>query len=101
MFGWINLIVVLACGILAVLFALENQGEVMVYLPGGWTIPHIPLFVLVFVPLFLGFLLGAFSGWTGGVHSRLRVERLREQKHSLEKELTNLRNLPLGNDLQL
>ncbi|MBF0179052.1 MAG: DUF1049 domain-containing protein [Magnetococcales bacterium] len=99
MFGWIHLIVVTVFGCLAVVFAIINQIEVMVHLPGGWTINHVPLFVVVFVPLFLGFCFGAFSGWAGGLKYRHRVDRLHEQKKALEKELANLRNLPLANDL--
>ncbi|MEO5334613.1 MAG: LapA family protein [Magnetococcus sp. YQC-5] len=98
MFGWIYLIVVTIFGMFAIVFAISNQGEVMVRLPGEVMLTHVPLFVLVFVPLMLGFLLGAFSGWTGGLKYRQRVERLRDQKLALEQELTNLRNLPLAND---
>ncbi|MBF0125803.1 MAG: DUF1049 domain-containing protein [Magnetococcales bacterium] len=99
MFGWINLIVVTAFGILAVVFAIINQTGVMVNLPGGWKMDSVPLFVVVFVPLLFGFLLGAFSGWAGGLKYRQRMESLRDQKKALEKELANLRNLPLANDL--
>lgn len=101
MIGWINLIVVTAFGLFAIFFAAGNQVEVVVSLPGGWIIAGVPLFVLVFVPLFLGFLFGAFSGWAGGMKYRQRMVRLRDQKKALEKELANLRNLPLGNDLLL
>ncbi|MEO5345682.1 MAG: lipopolysaccharide assembly protein LapA domain-containing protein [Magnetococcus sp. YQC-9] len=98
MFGWIRLIVATILGVVAILFAMGNQAEVPVTLPGGWIVGHVPLFVVVFVPLFLGFVLGAFSGWSGEVRQHRALELLREQNRALERELANLRTLPLVND---
>ena len=101
MSGLFNLILVLLLTTGSVLFALLNQGEVEVSFPGGFIFPGVPLFVLAFVPLFFGFLLGAVSGWSRGLKYRKRVDRLRRQNRALDEELTNLRNLPLDNDTQL
>ena len=101
MIGLLNLLFVLALVVLAVLFALVNQKEVTVQLPGGWFFTEIPLFVLAFIPLFLGFLAGTVSTWNNRLNHRKQLDMLRNQKQKLEKELTNLRNQPLENDLQI
>ncbi|MBF0214954.1 MAG: LapA family protein [Magnetococcales bacterium] len=99
MHNWIRLIAATILGVVAISFAIGNQAEVPVSLPGGWALIEVPLFVLVFVPLFLGFVLGAYSGWSGGARQHRSVEYLRDQNRALERELTNLRTLPLTNDL--
>ena len=101
MFGWLNLVLILVLAVVAVLFAIANQDGVTVRLPGGLLYSHVPLFVLAFVPLFVGFVLGAVSGWAGGLKYRQRADRLKRQIRTLEEELSNLRNQPLDNDLQL
>ena len=99
--GWLDLIGVLLLATLGVLFAVDNQIDVVVRLPGGHNQVRAPLFVVAFVPLFLGFLFGAVSGWARSLKYRKRADALRCQIRELEEELTNLRNLPLENDLQL
>ncbi|MBF0415203.1 MAG: LapA family protein [Magnetococcales bacterium] len=99
--GWINLIMVVLLTVIAVAFALNNQEEVVVHIPGAWRLSHVPLFVLAFVPLLLGFLFGAVSGWGRSGAIRRRVEQLHRQNQALERELTNLRNQPLDNDVQV
>lgn len=101
MIGWLNLLSVLALAVLAVLFASANQKEVTVQLPGGWVFTEIPLFVLAFVPLFFGFLAGTLSTWGNRLNGRKQLNLLHDQKQKLEEELTNLRNQPLENDLQI
>ncbi|MEO5354139.1 MAG: LapA family protein [Magnetococcus sp. XQGC-1] len=101
MIGWLNLLFVLALAIMAVLFAAANQREVTVQLPGGWSFPDVPLFVLAFVPLFLGFLAGTISAWSSRLHHRRQSDLLQIQNQKLEAELANLRNQPLETDLHV
>ncbi|MBF0162051.1 MAG: LapA family protein [Magnetococcales bacterium] len=101
MIGWLNLLFVLALAVLAVLFASANQREVTIQLPGGWRMADVPLFVLAFVPLFLGFLAGTISAWNSRWALRRQSELLQSQNQKLEAELANLRNQPLDNDLHV
>ena len=98
MTGWLNLFFVLALVVLAITFASANQKEVTIQLPGGWLLTEVPLFVLTFILLFLGFLTGTISAWNSRLNHRKQLNILQEQKQKLEKELTNLRNQPLEND---
>ncbi|MBF8271189.1 MAG: LapA dom protein [Magnetococcales bacterium] len=99
--GWINLVMVMFLTVIAVVFALNNQEDVVIHAPGLWPLASVPIFVLAFVSLLLGFVIGAVSGWGRVSAMRRRVERLLRQNQALERELTNLRNQPLESDLQL
>lgn len=101
MIGWFNIFFVLLLAVLAVLFASVNQREVTVQLPGGWLFSDIPLFVLAFVPLFLGFVAGTISAWNSRWNQRKQSDLLHFQNQKLEAELANLRNQPLENDLHV
>ncbi|WP_130471614.1 DUF1049 domain-containing protein [Candidatus Magnetaquicoccus inordinatus] len=101
MVGWLNLLFILVLALLAVLFAAANQKEVIVSLPGGLLFSDIPLFVLAFIPLFLGYLAGTFSAWSTLQTVRKQNDLLLKQNQKLEAELANLRNQPLDNDLPL
>jgi uncharacterized integral membrane protein len=101
MYGLLNLVLVFLLTACSVLFALSNQGEVDVSFPGGLVFPDVPLFVLAFVPMFLGFFLGAISGLSRKFRYRKRLDGLQRKNQALAEELTNLRNLPLDNDTQL
>ncbi|MEO5364066.1 MAG: LapA family protein [Magnetococcus sp. DMHC-8] len=101
MIGWLNLLFVLALAVMAVLFAAANQREVSIQLPGEWLVSDVPLFVLAFVPLFLGFLAGTMSAWSSRMNYRRQSDLLQSQNQKLEAELANLRNQPLDNDLHV
>lgn len=99
--GWINLVMVVVLTIVAVVFALNNQDDVIIHIPGNWQQTRVPVFVLAFVPMLLGFIFCAVSGWGRMSVMRRRSEQLQRQNQALERELTNLRNQPLDNDVQL
>ncbi|MBF0097199.1 MAG: DUF1049 domain-containing protein [Magnetococcales bacterium] len=101
MVGFLNLLFILVLALMAVFFAAANQKEVSVHLPGGWLFSDIPLFVLAFIPFFLGYLAGTLSAWSSRQTFRKQNERLLTQNQKLEAELANLRNQPLDNDLPL
>ncbi|MBF0193871.1 MAG: LapA family protein [Magnetococcales bacterium] len=101
MSGLLNITFIFILTSFAVLFALSNQNQVDVTVPGGFVVTGVPLFVLTFVPLFLGFLLGVISAWFKKLKYKKRLEDMQSKNSELAEELTNLRNLPLDNDTQL
>lgn len=101
MAGWLNLVLAAVLAVVAGAFALANQADVVVSLPGGWILPRVPLFVLAFVPLLIGFFLGVSSGWSGALVCQEEVAVLVGQNIALGEELANLRNQPLSDDISL
>ncbi|MBF0358454.1 MAG: LapA family protein [Magnetococcales bacterium] len=101
MSGLLNIFFIFFLTAAAVLFALSNQNEVDVSFPGGLVISGVPLFVVTFVPMFIGFFLGIISAWFKKMKYRRRMDEMRQKNRDLAEELTNLRNLPLDSDTQL
>lgn len=95
--NWINILVVLLFTSLATLFAISNTTPVRIYfmdLASG----NMPLFVPIFVTFLLGFLGGMLSLFFSGRKHKLEIRRLREENSILQKEVNNLRNLPLQDE---
>lgn len=101
MFKWLGMVLLLAAIAASVLFANRNMDEVtlIIPIPGMPEIPRFPLYGVIFTSLFIGFIGGAVSSWLGGMTHRRLASRLQRQNKDLEKELTNLRNLPLEDDI--
>jgi uncharacterized integral membrane protein len=95
--NWINILVVLLFTSLATLFAISNTTPVRIYfmdLASG----NMPLFVPIFVTFLLGFLGGMLSLYFSRRKHKLEIRRLREENSMLQKEVNNLRNLPLQDE---
>jgi uncharacterized integral membrane protein len=91
---WLFLLILAAP---AVVFALSNQGTVIVQI---WPLPfEIPIvtYLLVFVPFLIGFLVGGVVAWFGAGRKRARDARRRADEaerrvRQLEQELTVARS---------
>ncbi|MBF0187565.1 MAG: LapA family protein [Magnetococcales bacterium] len=105
MLKWLAILSGLFLVVLATLFAIANQGEIDVQMPGSVIREafsfRAPLAALVYVPLLSGFAIGGILGWRRSVRYRRLAEQLSRQNRVLEQELTNLRNLPLDDDLPI
>ena len=79
--------VVLAGGFVLVLFALSNRETVSLTL---WPLPFLvdlPLYLVFFLSLLLGFLIGASTAWIAGSRVRRELRRRRRRIEALEREL--------------
>lgn len=100
MLKWLVLILVGVLGGLAVIFAAANQSEVWVTVPfgelSGGGQHAVPIFGLVYPPMLIGLLMGLLIGVSCRVGCCREMRRLGRLHRELEAELSNLRNLPLG-----
>jgi lipopolysaccharide assembly protein A len=79
--------VILAGAIVLILFAVSNREIVALEL---WPLPFempVPLYLLFFLGLLVGFLIGAFAAWVGGRGDRRELRRRRRRIEALEREL--------------
>jgi len=68
-------------------FAISNRPVVSLAL---WPLPFaidLPLYLLVFAALLIGFVVGAVAAWLGGRHRRRELRRSRRRIGALEGEL--------------
>ncbi len=96
--NWINILVLIVLTSLATMFAIGNQLPVQVHFLGLSSLP-VPLYV----PVFLAFLLGFAGGVLALSFSRRKhkqeIQWLRAEHEQLRKEVENLRNIPLQDDV--
>jgi uncharacterized integral membrane protein len=86
---WLGVLVATAvCGI----FAISNRSAVSL---GFWPMPFVvalPLYLVVFAALIVGFVAGAIAAWIGGRHRRRQLRSSRRRIGALESELATTRS---------
>jgi lipopolysaccharide assembly protein A len=82
----------LVAAILLIAFAISNRQPVSL---GLWPLPFLidlPLYLLVLLMLFTGFVIGATIGWVAGRRVRRELRRRRRYAETLERELVAIRS---------
>ena len=96
--NWLNISVSIGLALFATMFALANTMPVHLSFM-GLTTDEAPLFV----PIMTAFLFGFAGGLLALSFSRRKhkkeIKHLREENRLLHKEVENLRNIPLQEDL--
>jgi len=81
--------------LLAITFSLQNNEIVAIkYYFVGQPL-QIPLYLLVFISVMFGILVGGVEGLIEKMRSAGKIRRLKKELDVKEKELTSLRNLPI------
>jgi len=96
--NWINVLVILILTSFATIFALSNTDTVQIGVAGLASRP-IPLYVPVFVAFLLGFVGGVLSLSFSRRKHKQEISDLRSENQMLTKEVENLRNIPLQDDV--
>ena len=89
----VNRAVFLVVAILLILFAVSNRETVSV---GFWPLPFladVPLYLLCFLSLLIGALIGSAVTWTAGHRNRRELRACRRRIEVLERELTATQSL--------
>jgi hypothetical protein len=95
--GFLKLVILVPVAILAVVLSLANRAPVTLSLdpfrPDAPALSiSVPLFVVIFVTLILGLLVGGAGAWLGQGKWRRAARRRRQELEELQRE--NLRHLP-------
>ena len=83
---WAGVIVIAA---VVALFAASNRETVSLAL---WPLPFLaqsPLYLVVLVSLFFGFVIGAVAAWIRGRYRRRQLRECRRQNEALARELAS------------
>ena len=81
--------------LLAITFSLQNNELVTIKY---YTVTHqrqFPLYLLVFICVMFGIIVGGFEGMIEKVRTGGTIRKLKKELEAKEKELTSLRNLPI------
>lgn len=82
--GWV---IVIPLAVVAVVFAVNNNAESVISL---WPFPiefHIPLYVVAFAGIIIGFIAGALIAWLSASRWRRMARREARESESLKREL--------------
>lgn len=78
--------------LIAAFFAIANRDIVAVSLWPFAEPMHLPLFVAIVAPLYLGFVLGALAAWIASGSSRARAREATRRVDAVERENAALRS---------
>ena len=92
-FRWFIILLIILLGIS---FASLNSEKVTVHYYLG--ISHLPVSLLVVITLLIGALLGFFAGLIFYLKAKRANYRLKQRIKTAEKEIENLRSIPLKNN---
>jgi len=95
--NWINALAVVVLTTLATMFAAANDDKVSVSF-AGYSSGTVPLYVPIFIALLLGFLGGMLSLSFSRRKHKIEIHRLTQENDLLQREVNNLRNLPLQDE---
>ena len=96
--NWINVLVVIVLTSFATMFALANLTRVQVHFLGVASAP-VPLYIPVFIALLLGFCGGVLTLSFSRRKHKQEIAWLRREHENLQREVENLRNIPLQDDV--
>lgn len=96
--NWINVLLLIVLTSFATMFAVANVLPVEIHFLGFSSSP-LPVYVPIFVALLIGFAGGVLALSFSRRKHKQEIAQLRQENQSLHSEVTNLRNIPLQEDL--
>ncbi|MDQ7000869.1 MAG: LapA family protein [Mariprofundus sp.] len=96
--NWINVLLVIVLTSFATMFAMANLQLVRIHFPGVSS-ADIPIYVPVFISFILGFAGGVLALSFSRRKHKQEITWLRNEHERLQREVDNLRNIPLQDDV--
>jgi len=96
--NWINVLVVLVLTSFATMFALANLTPVHLHFL-GISSSAVPIYIPVFIAFMLGFAGGILALSFSRRKHKQEINWLRQEHQRLQREVDNLRNIPLQDDV--
>jgi len=96
--NWINVLLVIVLSSFATMFAMANLTLIQIRFLGVSS-SSIPLYIPVFSAFMLGFLGGVLALTFSRRKHKQEISRLKQENERLQREVDNLRNIPLQDDV--
>jgi uncharacterized integral membrane protein len=96
--NWINVLLVIVLTSFATMFAMANLQLVQIRFLGVSS-AEIPVYVPIFISFFLGFAGGVLALSFSRRKHKQEIAWLRSEHERLQREVDNLRNIPLQDDV--
>ena len=98
--NYAKLIILVAVFILAVSFASENTQSVTLRYYFNLETPSFPMYLLMFIPLFIGIVVGSLVGLGSRLRLRNNVKKLKKSNRELENRLREAQEAPIPEEYE-
>jgi len=96
--NWINVLLVVVLTSFATMFAMANLTPIQIHFLGVSS-GSVPLYIPVFIAFILGFSGGVLALTFSRRKHKQEIARLKLENDRLQREVDNLRNIPLQDDV--
>ena len=102
--NYVKLVILVFVFILAVSFAAENtQPVTLAYYKDyffGWETPTFPMYLLIFIPFFIGIVVGSLVEFGGRLRLKNTVKNLHKSKGELEEKLKQVQEAQISREYE-
>jgi uncharacterized integral membrane protein len=98
--NYAKLIIFFFVFILAVSFAAENTQSVNLRYYFSLETPSFPMYLLMFIPLFIGIVVGSLVGLGSRLRLRNNVKKLKKSNRELENRLKEVQEVPIPEEYE-
>jgi uncharacterized integral membrane protein len=98
--NYVKLVILVFVFILAVSFASENTQPVTLSYYFSWETPSFPMYLLMFIPFFIGVVVGSLVGFGSRLRLRNTIRSLHKSKGALEEKLKQVREAQIAQEVE-
>ena len=98
--NYVKLVVLVLVLILAVSFAKNNTQPVTIAYYFGWETPAFDMYLLIFIPFFVGVVVGTLVGFGGRLNLKNTLRKLHKSNRELEEKLKQVREAQIVQEVE-
>jgi len=98
--NYVKLVVLVLVLILAVSFAKNNTQPVTIAYYFGWETPAFDMYLLIFIPFFVGVVVGTLVGFGGRLNLKNTLRKLHKSNRELEEKLKQVREAQIAQEVE-
>jgi uncharacterized integral membrane protein len=98
--NYVRLVILVGVFILAVSFASENTQSVTLRYYFNWETPSFPMYLLMFIPFFVGVVVGSLVGFGARLRLGNTLKRLQKSNRELEEKLKQAQEAQISREYE-
>ena len=98
--NYVKLVILVFVIILAVTFAKNNTQPVTIAYYWGLETPPFDMYLLIFIPFFIGIVVGSLVGFGGRLNLKNTIRKLRKSKGELEEKLKKAQEAQISREYE-
>lgn len=98
--NYIKLVILVFVIILAVSFAKSNTQPVTIAYYFGWETPPFDMYLLIFIPFFVGVVVGTLVGFGGRLNLKNTVRKIHKSNRELQEKLKKVQEAKISTEYE-